>query len=136
MALSTIAEIVLESLFRLIIKGRKDFGIVPINMASGAVASVLRYARYLFVAFVGSNVVAMLTHTGSEIDASLTYVLTFRVTAASLEIDTFLVERVGTGFVRTSQHVSQLRAGLRVKVYSIGNERAFELVIDRSYVGD
>ena len=91
--------------FVFVIESGENFRVFPVNGAV-AMAGMFGDARNVFVCFIGCNIVFVLAHTGFEVYASLAYVFCFRITAASLLIDSLFLERFWLGFVGATKQIS------------------------------
>ena len=63
----------------------------------------------MFLIFVGSDVVMVLTHPGFKIDASLTNVFAVWAAVARKKIYSSAIKRIRTGFVRAAENFAEFR---------------------------
>ena len=96
----------LKGSFVFLIESGEYLRFLPGDGAVVAVASVFRDTRYVFIMFLGCNVVVVLFHACLEINAGLTDVFGARVAAASKLVNSFLVVFWRTSFVVAAEDVS------------------------------
>ena len=107
-------EILGESTFALIIVGRKNRRIFPVNNSGLAPTRMFGYARNMFVRFIGSDVAFVLSHPRLEVDPCLANVCSEGIAAAGVEIDALLLMLRRTRLVGSTKNISEFRSRFRM----------------------
>ena len=95
----TYETILLESIFVFVVECGEYLRFIPVDSPTSAVTGVFSDTRNILIRFVRSDVVAMLSHSGTKADTSLADVFRVGIAAAFLFVDATLFQRGSRSFI-------------------------------------